>query len=104
MKKAFAIVLLFSLVTSSSYLALARLINPDDLGEEIAQNYLNNSVTDESWTASHPYIAKKHAYYTDADKPAYIEYKVSCDDNPKCGWIMVNVDGDDVSIPIASTQ
>lgn len=29
---------------------------------------------------------------------------MSCDDNPNCGWIIVNIDGDDVAIPAASTQ
>ena len=29
---------------------------------------------------------------------------MSCDDSPNCGWIIVNIDGDDVAIPAASTQ
>ena len=104
MKKLISIVLLLSLVTSSSFLAFARSKAADDLGREIAQDYLDSSTIDESWASSQPYIAEQYAYSTDTEATAYIEYKVSCDDNPNCGWIMVNVDGDDVAIPIASTQ
>lgn len=72
----------------------------------LAQEYIDNSlVWDDNWKTSHPKIAWEGKYfYTDSDSPSYIEFKVSCDTTPDCGFIMVNFDGDDVSIPIASTS
>lgn len=78
--------------------------SPADLAADTANEYLASSLSDESWSESHPYISGSQAYSTDADDTAYIEYKVSCDDKPSCGWIIVNVDGDDVTIPVASTE
>ncbi|PZM85034.1 hypothetical protein DLH72_02425 [Candidatus Gracilibacteria bacterium] len=39
----------------------------------------------------------------DDSKPSYIEYKVSCDKQIDCGYVMVNIDGTDVSIPESSS-
>ena len=77
---------------------------PDEIGRDIAQAYLDAGSIDEIWHALHPYLAADATYLSDKATPAYKEYKVSCDNQPNCGWIIVNVDGDDVSVPIASTQ
>ncbi len=48
-------------------------------------------------------VSAQSKFYTDDSKKiSYIEYKVSCDSTPDCGFIMMNVDGNDVSVPIAS--
>ena len=89
----------------SSYLTFAKMKSPDEIGRSIAQAYIDSSsFVDESWSKSHPYIAAEHTYFTDRDMVSYKEYKVSCNANPNCGWVIVNLDGDDVSIPIASTE
>ena len=81
----------------SSYYTFATMKSSDEIGRSIAQGYIDNSLIDENWRASHPYIAAEHAYYTDKDTPSYEEYKVSCDSNPNCGWIVVNTDGGTLS-------
>lgn len=44
-------------------------------------------------------------FYTDDEStPSYIEYKISCKNVIDCGFIMINVDGDDVAVPISSTM
>ncbi len=71
----------------------------------LAKDYITNSSFDENWKDKHPQILWEWKYfYTDAETPSYIEFKVTCDNNPNCWFIMVNFDWDDVSIPIASTD
>lgn len=73
--------------------------------KKIATEYIANSSFDENWWEQNPTLAWEGKYfYTESEKPSYIEFKVSCDKNPDCGFIMVNFDGDDVAIPIASTS
>lgn len=73
--------------------------------KKIATEYIANSSFDENWLEQNPTLAWEGKYfYTESEKPSYIEFKVSCDKNPDCGFIMVNFDGDDVAIPIASTS
>lgn len=73
--------------------------------KSLAMDYISNSSFDENWKDKHPDIAWEWKYfYTDAETPSYVEFKVSCDKNPDCWFIMVNFDWDDVSIPIASTS
>jgi len=38
----------------------------------------------------------------DNNTPSYIEYQVHCSNTPDCGFIIVNIDGDDVEIPALS--
>jgi hypothetical protein len=104
MKKFALTSLAIVVVGLSGLFAFAGVKTPDQLGKDIAQQYIDSSLVDENWHSSHPYIAADYTYVTDSDAPAYKEYKVSCDDKPNCGWIVVNVDGDDVSIPVASTD
>jgi hypothetical protein len=69
----------------------------------MAHQYIENSLTDEAWKGNNPVISAQSKFYTDdAKEVSYIEYKVSCDSTPDYGFIMMNVDGNDVSIPIAS--
>ncbi len=69
----------------------------------LAHQYIENSLSDEAWAGNNPVISAQSKFYTDdAKKVSYIEYKVTCDSSPDCGFIMMNVDGNDVSVPIAS--
>lgn len=71
----------------------------------LANEYIRNSSVDENWKDKNPHLNWEWKYfYTDSDSPSYVEFKVSCDNNPSCWFIMVNFDWDDVSIPIASTS
>lgn len=73
--------------------------------KKIANEYIANSRFDENWKDKHPTLVWEGKYfYTDSKNPSYIEFKVTCDTNPDCGFIMVNFDGDDVAIPIAATS
>lgn len=73
--------------------------------KKIANEYIKNSSFDENWQDQNPTLFWEGKYfYTESETPSYIEFKVSCDKNPDCGFIMVNFDGDDVAIPIASTS
>ncbi|MFA5917297.1 MAG: hypothetical protein WC850_03645 [Candidatus Gracilibacteria bacterium] len=73
---------------------------------QIANEYIANSSFDENWKDYNPTIVEKgKEFHTDDDsKISYIEFKVSCDNNQDCGFVMVNFDGDDVTVPIASTS
>jgi len=69
----------------------------------MALQYIDNSLSDEAWKDNNPVISKETKFYTDDEKQiSYIEYKISCDSTPDCGFIMMNVDGNDVAVPIAS--
>ncbi len=73
---------------------------------QIANEYITNSSFDENWKDHNPTIIEKwKEFHTDDDsKISYIEFKVSCDNNPDCWFVMVNFDWDDVTVPIASTS
>lgn len=73
--------------------------------KNIAIDYIQNSSFDENWNWKNPTISWDGKYfYTDTNNPSYIEFKVSCDNEPNCWFIMVNFDGNDVSIPVSSTS
>ena len=74
--------------------------------ENLAKQYIENSLEDENWEEKNPYINWEWKYfYTDDEKnPSYIEFKISCNDNLNCWFILVNSDWNDVAIPIASTS
>lgn len=73
---------------------------------QIANEYIANSSFDENWKDHNPIIVEKwKEFHTDDDnKTSYVEFKVSCDNNPNCWFVMVNFDWDDVTVPIASTS
>lgn len=73
--------------------------------KSLAKEYIANSSFDENWKDQNPHISWEWKFfYTDTISPSYIEFKVSCDNNDDCWFIMVNFDWDDVSVPIASTS
>ncbi|MDP2104282.1 MAG: hypothetical protein Q8K26_05160, partial [Candidatus Gracilibacteria bacterium] len=104
MKKILGVITVSLLMTGSIYLGSAKEVSPNELSKDIANQYILNSLHDENWKDNDPKIADDGiSYYTDKDTPSYVEYKVSCKKDSDCGFIMVNIDGDDVSIPLAST-
>jgi len=40
--------------------------------------------------------------YMEKNIPSYIEYEILCKKEDGCGFVLVNVDGDDVKVPISS--
>lgn len=74
--------------------------------EKLANQYIKNSLEDENWKDKNPYInwLWKYFYTDDDNKSSYIEFKVSCDEEINCGFILVNSDWNDVSVPMASTS
>lgn len=100
--------LLFSLLFMVSMTSISYAVNKFNYESalQIANEYIFNSSFDENWKETNPKILEKgKSYYTDSDMTiSYIEFKVSCDNNPNCWFIMVNFDWDDVTIPVASTS
>lgn len=104
MKKIFLFV--FILFISFSWISYAVNKFNYESALQIANEYIANSSFDENWKDHNPRIIEKWKdYFTDSDSSiSYLEFKVSCDNNPDCWFIMVNFDWDDVIIPIASTS
>lgn len=104
MKKLF----IFSFIALISFSWFSYAINEFNYNNalEIANKYISDSNSlDDNWKWKNPRIEKEWKYfYTDSDSPSYVEFKVSCDNNSDCWFIMVNFDWDDVSIPMASTS
>jgi len=74
--------------------------------ENLAKQYIENSLNDDNWKGKNPYISWEWKnFYTDDEKnPSYIEFKVSCDNQKDCWFILVNSDWNDVVVPIASSS
>lgn len=106
MKKNFIVyIFLFSLIINPFSFTFAKEKVIYAKAEKLANQYIENSMEDESWKGNNPYINWEWMYfYTDDEKnPSYIEFKVSCYNNENCWFILVNFDWNDVAIPIAST-
>jgi len=70
-----------------------------------ANQYIIESTWDEFWEWNSPKISWEWKYfYTDKKTPSYVEFKVSCKDTKDCWFIMVNIDWDDVTIPVSSSS
>lgn len=71
---------------------------------ELANQYIKNSLEDENWKWQNPTVTDSKYFYTDNEnKPAYVEFQVTCDKEKFCWFVLVNIDWDDVAVPIAST-
>lgn len=72
----------------------------------IAENYLKeNSEIEFYWKWTNPKIVSEKNFFNDNDKKAsYIEYKVSCDKEKDCWYIIVNIDNTDVPVPMSSSS
>lgn len=70
-----------------------------------AEKYIKLTFTfDLFWKWKKTHISwEKYFYSADERKPSYIEYKVSCDKQVDCWYVMVNIDWTDSSIPEASS-
>jgi len=68
-----------------------------------AENYIEEMRWFWPFWNNNPRIVSEKPFYSNNDEtPSYIEYKVSCDDEVDCGYIMVNIDWTDVSVPVSS--
>jgi len=74
----------------------------DDNGRKIAEQYLESNKNDDFWENNSPRIWEWTPLYMEKSVPSYFEYQVICERNVDCGYIIVNVDWDDVDIPITS--
>jgi len=70
--------------------------------EKIAQEFITANLWNEFWKDEIPTLWEWTPMYMEKNVPSYVEYIVTCERNPQCWFIIVNVDGDDVSIPVAS--
>lgn len=84
MKTIFNVLALLALLAGGVYLGSAQQKDPDAIGRDIAQAYLDAGAIDENWRTSHPFLTADATYITDKPTPAYKEYKVSCDGKPDC--------------------
>lgn len=73
--------------------------------KEEAENYIKEEISSSysNWYNKNPKITIETPFYSDNEKkPSYIEYKVSCNSNNDCWYIIVNLDWSDTKIPMAS--
>lgn len=58
-----------------------------------------------NWYKENPKITKETYFYSDDEKnPSYIEYKVSCNYDKNCWYVIVNLDNSDAKIPMSSFE
>jgi len=74
----------------------------DDNGRKIAELYLESNKNDDFWKDNSPRLWEYTPLYMEKNVPSYVEYQVVCEKNTNCGYIIVNVDGDDVQVPTSS--
>lgn len=105
-KKIFSLVLLIILFWNPFSFTFAKSKVIYERSEKLAKQYIENSLNDDNWINKNPYISWEwRKFYTDDEKnPSYIEFKVSCDNQKDCWFILVNSDWNDVAVPIASTS
>lgn len=105
MKKGFLVILLLSFFLNPFTLTFAKTKIMYEKAENLALQFVENSLEDESWKGNNPrfFSEWKYFYTDDENNPSYIEFKIACDTTPDCWFILVNVDGDDVAVPISST-
>ncbi|NDK07693.1 hypothetical protein EOM39_00430 [Candidatus Gracilibacteria bacterium] len=105
MKKLALFILLITIVVNPISLIYAKTKITYQKAEGLALQYIKNSIDDENWKNNNPKIEGegKYFYNDNENNPGYIEFKVSCDNNTDCGFVLVNIDGDDVAVPISST-
>lgn len=105
-KKILSLVLLVILFWNPFSFTFAKSKVIYERSENLAKQYIENSLNDDNWINKNPYISWEwRKFYTDDEKnPSYIEFKVSCDNQKDCWFILVNSDWNDVAVPIASTS
>jgi len=74
----------------------------NDNGRNIAEKYLESNKNDDFWKDNSPRLWESTPLYMEKESPSYIEYAVICERNIDCWYIIVNIDGDDVSVPTSS--
>ncbi len=99
-------ILFFTLVFNPFTFSFANTKIIYEKANDLANTYIYNSINDENWKWKNPQIKQKWKYYytDDENNLSYIEFKVSCEKTANCWFVLVNIDWDDVSVPIASTS
>jgi len=92
----------FLLWIFSFWLSYANIKEERGEDREIVQKYIDNNLDADVWKGKQISIGEWTPFYMGKDIPSYMEYTIICDDNPQCGFVLVNIDGDGVSIPVAS--
>lgn len=70
---------------------------------DLVYEYLRNSNEEPAWKDKYPFVSSEKFFYTANDEiPSYIEFKISTSENYDSGFVIVNLDDNDVKIPIAS--
>lgn len=104
MKKIISMIILFLIFVNPFTISFADSKIKIEKAKSIANEYIKNSFQDENWKDKNPRIIWNWVYnYVDSENPSYIEFKIECNENPNCWFIIVNIDGNDVWVPIAST-
>jgi len=70
--------------------------------EKIAQEYITANLGNEFWKDEIPTLWEWTPMYMEKTIPSYIEYEILCKRENGCGFIVINVDGDDVKVPTFS--
>jgi len=70
--------------------------------EKIAQEFIAKNIDNEYWRREVPVLWEWILMYTEKIAPSYIEYSVLCDAEKECWFILINLDGDDVKVPVFS--
>jgi len=76
----------------------------DNFREKAEKYIAEMAEVDPFWKWENPKIVWQTPFYdSDDNKPSYIEYKVSCNRDTNCWYVLVNLDGSDVDIPESSS-
>jgi len=71
--------------------------------QQIAQEYIDtNRETTDFWKEKNPRIWESTPLYMEKETPSYIEYSIICDREQSCWFVLVNIDWDDVQVPMTS--
>jgi len=73
-----------------------------DDSQKVAEKYLEINNTLSWWIDNNPHLWESVYFYTDKSTPSYVEYSVVCNRDIACWYIMVNIDEDDLEVPILS--
>lgn len=84
----------FLLVVIIIWLFWLNWVSAFDEHRKVVEEYIESvSTFDHFWKWKNPHISSEKSFFShDDSKPSYIEYKVSCDKQIDCWYVMVNID------------
>jgi len=77
-------------------------MNAYEEAEKIAQEFITANLWNEFWKDEVPTLWEWTPMYMEKNVPSYIEYAVICNTDKECGFILINLDWDDVKVPTLS--